>query len=672
MASARRPAVLVVEDESIVAHDIQQTVKDLGYDAFAVAASAEEALRRAGEKRPDVALVDVRIKGRSDGIKAAQLLQDRFGVPVIYLTAHADDATLKRAKQTRPSGYLLKPVKTAELKSALAIAIFKGDGDDGLRGASAPPAAAPTPEAAPARPGRAPGTRAVRRQLQAILGSADFDASRRSREFLRFIVEETLAGRGEELTQSAIATRVFARKDDFDAVVDPIVRIQAGRLRRSLERYYLLSGSQDAVRIELPRGTYVPAFRAQEKASESGDPPAAAAAPEPSFDEWPAVAVSLFEGFGSGPEPETSAARLQEEIVLELGQYGNVRALRERHAEPKEPARGARFFLGGRVWDEDRALRVSARLVDLATGEQVWGDKYHTAPAPGRWSGTPDDVARVIAARVGGEEGVITQVLASEYRKRRPATVTPYGALLLSYDFFLARDPASLAPALEALRQVVARVPDCAPAWTRLARVCLANHAFEVTAIKTPIDEAITAAHQGVRLDPTSRLARCILASCLLVKDELAAARDELEQALRLAPDSLVYLEIIGYLLTMLGDGERGPALIRTARERNPHCLPQALFGLWFDHLRRGEVEAAYKAALEYRDPTFFWRGVLRVSCLGLLGRAEEAAAEVAEILRAKEDFADRGRTLIGYYVKDAGVRDQVVDGLARAGLKLV
>ena len=90
----------------------------------------------------------------------------------------------------------------------------------------------------------------MRRQVEQILSSPDFDASRRSQEFLRFIVEEALAGRGEELTQSAIATGVFGRRDDFDAVVDPIVRIQAGRLRRSLERYYLLSGKHDPVRID--------------------------------------------------------------------------------------------------------------------------------------------------------------------------------------------------------------------------------------------------------------------------------------------------------------------------------------------------------------------------------------------------------------------------------------
>jgi len=98
-----------------------------------------------------------------------------------------------------------------------------------------------------------PDGEAVPEQLERILASADFDASPRSRAFVRFIVEEALDGRHEELSQIAIATRVFGRREDFDPTVDPIVRIQAGRLRRSLERYYLMSGAEDPVRIELPR-----------------------------------------------------------------------------------------------------------------------------------------------------------------------------------------------------------------------------------------------------------------------------------------------------------------------------------------------------------------------------------------------------------------------------------
>jgi adenylate cyclase len=105
-----------------------------------------------------------------------------------------------------------------------------------------------------------PGAKAVRDQLERVLVSPDF-ASRRSRDLLCLLVEETLAGRGDDLTQAGIASRVFARSGRFDPAADPIVRIQAGRLRRSLERYYRLSGRRDAVRIELPRGAYVPVFR---------------------------------------------------------------------------------------------------------------------------------------------------------------------------------------------------------------------------------------------------------------------------------------------------------------------------------------------------------------------------------------------------------------------------
>jgi adenylate cyclase len=100
----------------------------------------------------------------------------------------------------------------------------------------------------------------VRDQIEKVIACPDFDASRSSRELLRFIAEETLAGRGNDLTPSAIARGVFRRGDDFDPVADPIVRIQTGRLRRALERHYRLCEKHDAVRIGLARGSYVPFF----------------------------------------------------------------------------------------------------------------------------------------------------------------------------------------------------------------------------------------------------------------------------------------------------------------------------------------------------------------------------------------------------------------------------
>src|SRR5262245_48833966 len=112
-----------------------------------------------------------------------------------------------------------------------------------------------------ARPHAPSFQHAVREHLAHVFSSPQFDGSARTREFLQFVVEETLAGRGADLNQTAIATTVFHRTGDFDAVLDPIVRVQAGRVRRSLERYYLLSGGDtSALRIELPKGSYTPTF----------------------------------------------------------------------------------------------------------------------------------------------------------------------------------------------------------------------------------------------------------------------------------------------------------------------------------------------------------------------------------------------------------------------------
>jgi PAS domain S-box-containing protein len=118
-------SILIVEDERIVARDLQQTLRELGYDAFAIASSSDEAVMRASERCPDLVLMDIRIAGQRDGIETAEILRRQFAAPIIYLTAHADEATLARAMQSEPHGYLLKPVKTAELRSAIEVCLHK-------------------------------------------------------------------------------------------------------------------------------------------------------------------------------------------------------------------------------------------------------------------------------------------------------------------------------------------------------------------------------------------------------------------------------------------------------------------------------------------------------------------------------------------------------------------
>jgi PAS domain S-box-containing protein len=117
--------ILVVEDDRAIATNLCHELTDLGYEVPATASSAEEALRLADAAQPDLVLMDIMLNGRMDGIEASTELRERADVPIVYLTAHADDATLRRAKVTEPYGYLIKPYEERELRTTIETALFK-------------------------------------------------------------------------------------------------------------------------------------------------------------------------------------------------------------------------------------------------------------------------------------------------------------------------------------------------------------------------------------------------------------------------------------------------------------------------------------------------------------------------------------------------------------------
>jgi PAS domain S-box-containing protein len=117
--------LLVVEDEHIVAMDLQSRLRNLGYEVPETASSADEAVEKAGQVRPDLVLMDIYLGSDRDGIHAAAEIRSRYDIPVIYITAYADTATLQRAKITEPFGYILKPFEERELLTTIEMALYK-------------------------------------------------------------------------------------------------------------------------------------------------------------------------------------------------------------------------------------------------------------------------------------------------------------------------------------------------------------------------------------------------------------------------------------------------------------------------------------------------------------------------------------------------------------------
>src|SRR6478672_6818828 len=125
--------ILVVEDEKIIAFDIKRSLEESGYVVPAIASSGEQVLEKIPEVKPDLVLMDIILKGDLDGVKTAEIIRDRFDLPVVYLTAHADETTLKRAKISDPFGYILKPFEDRELITTIEIALSRHRAESAIR-----------------------------------------------------------------------------------------------------------------------------------------------------------------------------------------------------------------------------------------------------------------------------------------------------------------------------------------------------------------------------------------------------------------------------------------------------------------------------------------------------------------------------------------------------------
>jgi CheY-like chemotaxis protein len=120
-----RKRIFIVEDEGIVAADLTDRLDQLGYDAAGQAASGEMAIKKIGATLPDLILMDIILQGDMDGVEVAEEIQKLHKIPVVYLTSHADEATMQRARITGPFGYVLKPFEERELHMAIEIALYR-------------------------------------------------------------------------------------------------------------------------------------------------------------------------------------------------------------------------------------------------------------------------------------------------------------------------------------------------------------------------------------------------------------------------------------------------------------------------------------------------------------------------------------------------------------------
>lgn len=522
----------------------------------------------------------------------------------------------------------------------------------------------------------------IRAQLERVLTSSEFKGKPMLRGFLRFVVERTLAGVAHEIKGYTVATQVFGRKEDFDPSRDPIVRIQAGRLRRTLERYYQTLGKDDPVRIEVPLGSYVPTIHPNDRGKPEQEKPLSACPDSlPAINRGPSIAVMPLLNLMGDPGQDYFADGLTEEITSELARYQDLRVVSCRSAMQRKGKDvgamelgldlGVRFLLEGSVRKEADSIKIGVRLVDTTTRMQLWGEQYRRELKADSLIALQEEISQRVAARIGSEYGIILQILSRESRKKPPDSLETYEALLRFLHYLTIMTPETFADTLRVLEKATASDPECGLAWSLLALLCGSNHALQLCPAKTPMVECLRFAQRGVALDPQNQLVRTALATLYFYRSEREPFLREAEKALALNPNAPAIVGYLGWMMALYGEWERGLALLHKGMELNPLYPGWYHMAPYFHACHQGHYENAYHEARQILMPQFFWDPLLRAAALGQMARTQEAEAAVAELLQLAPDFPTDGPRLMSFLVKLEQPRRSVLDGLRKAGLQL-
>ncbi|WDZ81900.1 adenylate cyclase (plasmid) [Ensifer adhaerens] len=468
--------------------------------------------------------------------------------------------------------------------------------------------------------GSVPSPTDIRDQLARIISSAEFPKGGRGPAFLSFVVEEALAGRAHRLKGYTIAVEVFKRKEDFTQD-DPVVRIEAGRLRRALERYYLVAGQDDPVRIDIPKGRYAPSFAwngpmstaAVSASVEEGDKQlrqsrarrgwlvlgivgliglvaptywgserlieAAKQGGTAKSPDEPTLVIAPFANLGDGPQAHLYAAGLTEELLTALPRFKEIMVFGRETSKTLSPqveaseirgGLGARYLLAGGVRVSGSKIRVTARLLDTSDGAILWSQTYDDDLTSRELFAIQSDVANKVAAAVAQPYGVIAHA----------ATVNPppddlgiYNCTLRFYAYRSELSPETHLNARECLESVVARYPSYATAWAMSSIVYLDEDRFRFNlriGEPTPLERALRSARRAVELEPGNTRALQSLMVALFFNQQLTEALEVGEEALAINPNDTELLGEFGTRLAIGGQWQRGADLLDRALALNP------------------------------------------------------------------------------------------------------
>jgi TolB-like protein/Tfp pilus assembly protein PilF len=392
------------------------------------------------------------------------------------------------------------------------------------------------------------------------------------------------------------------------------------------------------------------------------------------------VAVLPFSGAGDA-EMESFANGLGEEITTGLSRFrylsvvASVSAARLKGETGDERTLGAklgaRYVLGGSIRKGGCGIRVSAQLVDIQTGAQLWAETYNRDLQTSTIFAAQDDVAARIVATVADSYGVLVHSMRAATRQKDDVDLTPVEWKFQCFAYREQITPSNHAALKSRLERAVERDDRQSDLWACLAQIYFDEYAFGFPSGETSLDRALAAARRGVELDRANQFAMVVLAQTHFFRQDLAAFGAAAERAMALNPLNTDALGILGLQIVHTGEFERGTAIVRRAMELNPNHAGWMHFAPLWDHFHRGEYEQALECANRVDVPGLFWPYLAMASACGHLGRRAEAAAAIRDLLALDPEFAAHARSNVATWHFASGLMEPILEGLRKAGLSI-
>ena len=517
-----------------------------------------------------------------------------------------------------------------------------------------------------------------------VLAGSEFKAGRRLGQFLRYVVKQALNGHAGSMNQYTIAVEAFGYGSDFDPVSNPAVRILARRLRRALDQYFATQGSADPIRIDIPKGAYVPVFSDNHPRSKNSGPyecptPAVEA---PSLDaSRPTIAVMTFDVLDADGAFDHVATGLTEEIIIALTQFPeflvvgplNRRIIGQKQLDTNDIGQQykVRFLMDGTLRTNKGMLRLTVRLTDTLSGQHLWGHSLDIDMQNDSIMTLQDDLVSQLVAIIADSYGIIPRTLTKEFFARGASDVNAYEAVLHYYHYFRILSPESYLDAMNALEKSVQQNPEHALSAAALSDMLACSFMFGYDDDPSNLSRAEVLARKAVALDPNCQIARFAMAFVYFLKHQRGLFSDEIEQVLRLNPNNAHFLAVASLHIGMVGEWDRAMKLIRKAMRLNPHHPGWCHILAFMNSYRQGQYDLAWIDAQRFNTPDFFWDPLIRAAVLGKLGRRLDAQRALEQLLDLVPKFKRRGPDLIRRLTFLDEHVDMLLDGLRMAGLEI-